>query len=68
VDEVRALDAADAVMAAVDAKYVLELAAAEDEHPVEALATDAADQALGVCVRVRRLDGCADHGDPLWKT
>jgi hypothetical protein len=33
------------------------LAAAEDEQPVEALASDAADPALGVGVRVRRLDG-----------
>jgi len=31
------------VMARVDAKHVLELAAAEDEQAVEALATDAAD-------------------------
>jgi hypothetical protein len=49
------------VMAGVDAKYVLELAAAEDEQAVEALATDAADPALGVGVRVRRPDGGADH-------
>ena len=53
------------VMAGIDAKHVLELAAAEDEQPVEALATDAADPALGVGVRVRRLHGCADHGDPF---
>jgi hypothetical protein len=49
------------VMARVDAKHVLELAAAEDEQAVEALATHAADPALGVGVRVRCLDGCADH-------
>ncbi len=53
------------VMARIDIKHVLELAAAEDEQPVEALATDAADPALGVGVRVRRLDGCADHRDPF---
>jgi hypothetical protein len=50
-------------MAGVDAKHVLELAAAEDEQPVEALATDGADPALGVGVRIRCLDGRADHGD-----
>jgi hypothetical protein len=49
------------VMAGIDAKYVVELPAAEDEQPVEALAADAADPALGVGVRVRRLDGRADH-------
>ena len=53
------------VMAGVDAEYVLELAAAEDEQPVEALASDAADPALGVGVRVRCLDGRADDGDPF---
>jgi hypothetical protein len=36
------------VVTGIDAKHVLELAAAEDEQPVEALATDAADPALGV--------------------
>jgi hypothetical protein len=49
------------VMAGVDVKHVLELASAEDEQPVEALATHAANPALGVGVRVRRQDGCADH-------
>ena len=53
------------VMAGVDAEYVLELAAAEDEQPVEALASDAADPALGVGVRVRCLDRRADDGDPF---
>jgi hypothetical protein len=53
------------VMTGIDAKHVLELAPAEDEQPVEALATYAADPALGMCVRVRRLHGCADHGDPF---
>jgi hypothetical protein len=51
------------VMTGVDAKHLLELAPAEDEQPIEALATHAADPALGVCVRVRRLHGCPDHGD-----
>jgi hypothetical protein len=53
------------VMARVDAKDVFELAAAEDEQPVEAFATYAADPALGVCVRLRCPNGCADHRDPL---
>jgi hypothetical protein len=40
---------------------VVELPAAEDEQPVEAVAADAADPTLAVGVRVRRLDGRADH-------
>jgi hypothetical protein len=51
------------VMAGIDPKHVLELAAAEDEQPIEALATHAADPALGVGVGVRCLDRCADHDD-----
>jgi hypothetical protein len=43
------------VMTGMDAKYVFELAPAEDEQPVEALAPHATDPALGVCVGVRRL-------------
>src|SRR5712691_1684756 len=53
------------VVVGVGAQDMLELPPAEDEQPVEALATDAADPALGVGVRVRRLDGCADHRDPF---
>src|SRR6266511_1093054 len=53
------------VVVGVGAQDMFELATAEDEQPVEALSTDAADPALGVGVRVRRLDGCADHCDPL---
>jgi hypothetical protein len=44
-----------AVMTGADAKHVLELAPVEDEQPVEALAAHAANPALGMCVRVRRL-------------
>jgi hypothetical protein len=40
-----------------DAEDVLELAAADDQQPVEALAADAADPTLHVGVRVWRLDG-----------
>jgi hypothetical protein len=53
------------VMAGIDAKHVLELPPAEDERPDVAVAAHAADPALGVSVRVRRLDGRADHGDPV---
>jgi hypothetical protein len=53
------------VMVGIDTQHLFELAAAEDQQPVEALATHAADPALGVCVRVRCLDRCADHGDPF---
>jgi hypothetical protein len=37
----------------VELQDVLELAAADDQQPVETLAADAADLALRVCVRVR---------------
>jgi hypothetical protein len=50
-------------MAGIDAQDVLELAAAEDQQPVEALTTNAADPALGVRIRVRRLDRRPDHSD-----
>jgi hypothetical protein len=53
------------VVAAVDAEHVLEVAAAEDEDAVEALRAEGADPALGVSVRVRRLDRRADHPDAL---
>jgi hypothetical protein len=53
------------VMAGIDAKHVLELPPAEDEQAVEALTTHAADPALGVGVRVRRLHGRADHRNPF---
>jgi hypothetical protein len=45
----------------IDAENVLELTAADDQHPVEALAADAADPALDMCVRVRRLHGACDE-------
>jgi len=61
----RAVRPMPVVMTGIDAKHVLELAPAEDEQPLETLAPHAADPALGMCVRVRRLHGCADHGDPF---
>ena len=51
------------VVADIDAEHALELAATEDEQSVEALAPDAADPALDVRVRVRRLDRRPD--DPV---
>lgn len=53
------------VVTGVDTKHLFELAAAEYQQPIEALATHAADPALGVRVAVRCLDGRADHGDPF---
>src|SRR6266540_5815595 len=47
------------VMPDVDAEYALQLAAAKDQHPVEALAPCAANPSLDVCVRVWRLDRCS---------
>jgi hypothetical protein len=52
-------------MAAVDAEHVFEVAAAEDEDPVEAIGADCADPAFGVGVRVRRRDRCPDYLDAL---
>src|ERR671934_2758845 len=53
------------VVRAVDAEYLFKVAAAENENPVEAVGADGADPALGVGVRVWRLDGRADHLDAL---
>jgi hypothetical protein len=53
------------VMAAVDAEHVLEVAAAQDEDPVEAVGANGAHPALGKGVRVRSMDRCADHPDVL---
>jgi hypothetical protein len=47
----------------VDAEDMLELAATEDQEPIEALSTHAADPALCVGVRVRGADRCADDRD-----
>jgi hypothetical protein len=51
------------VVAHVDAEHALELAATNDQESVEALATDAADPALDVRVRVRRPDWRPDDPD-----
>ncbi len=52
-------------MPAVDAEHVLEMAAADDEDPVEAVGADGPHPAFGVGVRVRCLDGRVDHLDAL---
>jgi hypothetical protein len=53
------------VVAHVDAENVLELAAAENQEPVETFAADAADPALDVRVRVRRPHRRSDDPDPF---
>ena len=53
------------VVPAVDAEHVLEMAAAEDQDPVEAVGASRAHPALGEGVRVRGLDRCAKHLDAL---
>ena len=50
-------------VADIDAQDVFELAATEDQEPVEALPAHAADPAFGVGIRVRRLDRRSDDFD-----
>src|SRR6266513_6243693 len=45
--------------------HEFEVAAAEDQEPVEALAADAANPALGVRPRLRRPHRRLDHPDPF---
>jgi hypothetical protein len=49
----------------IGTQRTLELAATEDQHPVEALAPHGADEALGEGVCLRGLHRCADNRDPL---
>jgi hypothetical protein len=51
------------VVLAVDAEHVLQMPPAEDQDPVETVGASCANAALGVSVRVRRLDRRADHSD-----
>ena len=51
------------VVLAVDAEHVFEVPSAEDQDPVEAVGADRAHPALGIGVRVRRLDRRVDHSD-----
>jgi hypothetical protein len=55
VEVERAVGPVLVVVADIDAKNVFELAAAEDQEPIEALLPRGADPALDVRVRVRRL-------------
>src|SRR5436309_2215570 len=48
----------------VERKDVLEVSAAEEQDPVEALSADAADPALGVRPRLRRPHRRLNHPDP----
>ena len=53
------------VVVDVDAEHLLELSPADDQDPVEAVAADGADPALGECVRLRRPERCADDLDAV---
>ena len=53
------------VVPAVDAEHVLEMAAAEDEDPVEAVGANCVHPTLGEGVRVRGLDRRANLLDAL---
>ena len=53
------------VVVNVDAEDTLELAAVDDQDPVETLAADRADEALGVGVHLRRPDRRLDDLDPF---
>jgi hypothetical protein len=50
-------------VAAVDAEYLFDVAAAEDEDSVEAVGAEGADPALGEGVGVRRLNRRLDYLD-----
>jgi hypothetical protein len=60
-----AMRAMSVVVLDVHTEDALKLALAEDEDPVEALATDRADEPLGERIRLRRLEGRSDDLDPL---
>jgi hypothetical protein len=51
------------VMDRVATEYVLEVAATDDQQPVETLGADRADEALGVGVGLWRADGRLDDVD-----
>jgi hypothetical protein len=60
-----AVGALAVVVGRVGVEHCLEVAAADDQQPVETLGADGADEALGVGVRLRCPDRCADDLDPL---
>jgi hypothetical protein len=49
----------------VDTQDLVELARSEDQHPVKTLRSRGADEALGVCVRLRRPIRRQDWSDAL---
>src|SRR6266545_2523050 len=53
------------VVGRVDVEHVFEVAAAEDQQPVETLGSDGADEAFGVGVCLWRADRCSDDPDPF---
>ncbi len=59
----RAVGAFAVVMGGVGTEHSLEVAAAEDQQPVETLGADCADKALGVSVCLWCADRCVDHLD-----
>ena len=58
-----AVGALAVVMRYVEAKHSFEVAAAEDQQPVETLGADGADEALGIGIRLRCADRRVDHLD-----
>ncbi len=61
----RAVRPVSVVMGGVEAEHVLEVAAVDDQDPVEALAAEGADPTLGVRVRIRSSDGRPDDPHAL---
>src|SRR6266542_1801048 len=53
------------VVVDVDAEHLLKLSPADDQDPVEAVAADGTDPALGERVRLRRPERCADDLDAV---
>src|SRR4029453_13023635 len=52
-------------MGGVDAEHLLEVAAVDDQDPVEAFAAEGADPTLGVRIRIRSSDGRPDDPHAL---
>src|SRR5450759_4963702 len=61
----RAVRPVPVVVTDVDAEDVVEVASVQDQNPVEAVATERSDPALGVGVSVRGPDGGGDDPDAL---
>jgi hypothetical protein len=61
----RAVRPVPVVMGGVEAEHLLEVAAVDDQNPVEALAAEGADPSLGVRIRIRSSDRCPDDPHAL---